>query len=195
MTSRQAMQTLHQALAALLLFILHHSLAATCNPPRGGVLPLMPHCTELVHKILDISRSPHGMAIKEWGRTLDNTPTTVHLPKTYWIAGDGPRTCAVLVDVDSHNPTAVERFNLGELGHAAEHVENWCLFRKSQVGAERVGVGKKVEVRLERADLSSIPTTGTVLLDAHLGPGLRLLSWEPGSPEETPINGTATEKR
>lgn len=149
----------------LFWFILHCCIAATCHPPRGGILPLTYHCQELVHRILESSRTPHGMATKEWGRNLDNTATTIHLPKIYWIAGAGPRTCAVVVDVDMHTPDAVERFNLGDVGHAAEHIESACLFRKGEVGTERVGAAKRVEVRLERVDVNTMPKTGMTLID------------------------------
>ena len=115
----------------------------------------------------------------EWGRTLDNTPTTVHLPKIYWIAGDGRRTCGAIVDVEVRSPEAIERFNLAELGHAVEHIENACLFRKLKVGVERVGLGKKVEVRLERVDLDAMPTSENSLVHVGLGHGRHLFSSEP----------------
>ncbi|KAL8998332.1 MAG: hypothetical protein Q9188_006120 [Gyalolechia gomerana] len=157
------MATVRLLLAFLLSIFIERCLGATCHPPRGGILPLMPHCTEVLHRILTIARTPKGLTSREWGRHLNNTPTTVHLPKTYWIAGAGPRTCAVQVDVDEHYPDVVERFNLWELGHAAEHVEKACLFRKGEVGRERVGRGKKVEVRLERVNLDSVKKTNRVL--------------------------------
>ena len=119
----------------------------------------------------------------EWGRTLDNTPTTVHLPKIYWIAGDGRRTCGAIVDIEVQSPEAVERFNLAELGHAVEHIENACLFRKLEVGVERVGVGKKVEVRLERVDLGAMPTSHKSLVHFGHGHERHLFSSEPMVPE------------
>lgn len=119
----------------------------------------------------------------EWGRTLKNTPTTVHLPKVYWIAGAGRRTCGAIVDVDKHSPEAVERFNLGELGHAVEYIENACLFRKAEVGVERVGLEKKVEVRLERVDLEAMSTAQMNLVDVGFGRGRYLWSSELTVPE------------
>ncbi|KAL8834375.1 MAG: hypothetical protein Q9170_003785 [Blastenia crenularia] len=183
-------------MAPVYLFIISilipYCLCATCHPPRGGVLPLVPHCTELVHRILDASRTPKGLRTKEWGRKLDNTATTIHLPKTYWIAGAGPRTCAVQVDVDARFPDAIERFNLGDLGHAAEHVENACLFRKGEVGTERVGLRKQVEVRLERVDLDVVrkarKTLESVFDDGH---GY-LWSSDDGMMTYTPTNQTTS---
>ncbi|KAL8933626.1 MAG: hypothetical protein Q9216_006284 [Gyalolechia sp. 2 TL-2023] len=157
------MPTVRLLLAFSFLLFVISCRAATCHPPRGGILPLIPHCTELVHRILDTARTPKGVRPKEWGRQLANTATTVHLPKTYWIAGAGPRTCAVQVDVDAHSPDAVEKFTLRELGYAAEHIQNACLFRKGEVGTERVGLGRKVEVRLERVDLDAIRTMNRTL--------------------------------
>lgn len=167
----------------LIFFVTRCCLAVICYPPRGGVLPLQPHCRELVRRLLDAARSPGGLANMEWGRTLDNTPTTVHLPKVYWIAGGGQRTCGAIVDVEVHSPEAVERFNLAELGHAVEHIENACLFRKFEVGVERVGPGKKVEVRLERVDLEAMPTSQNSLVHVGLGHGRYLFSSEPMVPE------------
>ncbi|KAL8676817.1 MAG: hypothetical protein Q9186_006692 [Xanthomendoza sp. 1 TL-2023] len=147
------------------MLIIDYCLAATCHPPRGGILPLMPHCQELVHKLLDASRGPRGLAAKVWGRSLENTATTVHLPKIYWVAGAGPRTCGVIVDADNRFPQAVERFNIGDVGHAADHIDNACLFRKGEVGTERVGVTKRVEVKLERVDVELMPKAGITLVD------------------------------
>ncbi|KAI4256242.1 MAG: hypothetical protein L6R42_006335, partial [Xanthoria sp. 1 TBL-2021] len=96
----------------------------------------------------------------------------------YWIAGAGPRTCAVVVDVDMHMPDAVERFNLGDVGHAAEHIESACLFRKGEVGTERVGAAKRVEVRLERVDVNTMPKAGMTLIDVDGGYRRYLLSAE-----------------
>ena len=46
----------------------------------------------------------------------------------------------------------IETFGLNDVGRAAEHIETQCLFRKGEVGSERVGVAKKVEVKLIRVD-------------------------------------------
>ena len=177
------MATMRFIKAFLIFSGIKSCLAVICYPPRGGVLPLRPHCTELVRRLLDAARSPGGLANVEWGRTLDNTPTTIHLPKIYWIAGGGRRTCGAIVDVDKHSPEAVERFNLAELGHAVEHIENACLFLKAEVGVERVGAGKKVQVRLERVDLEAMPTSQDSLVHVGVGRGRYLLSSEPTVPE------------
>ena len=178
--------------AFLFWYLLDCCAAVTCHPPRGGILPLMQHCQELVYKILDASRTSHGIASKTWGRNLDNTPTTVHLPKIYWVAGAGPRTCAVVVDVDKHTPNAVEKFNLGDVGHAAEHIENACLFRKGEVGTVRVGVAKRVEVKLDRVDVNAMPKAGMTLIDVDGEYGRYLMSAELGLVEDLK-NQTAVE--
>lgn len=120
------------------------------------------------------------MALKEWGRDLENTATTVHLPKIYWIAGAGPRTCAVVVDVDNRTPDYIERFNLGEVGHAAEHIENACLFRKGEVGTQRIGAAKRIEVRLERVNVDALARVEMKLVDVHRNNGGYLMSSELG---------------
>ncbi|KAL8868708.1 MAG: hypothetical protein Q9174_004811 [Haloplaca sp. 1 TL-2023] len=141
----------------------------------------MVHCQELVNKLLDASRGPRGLANKEWGRGLENTATTVHLPKIYWVAGAGPRTCAVIVDADDHHPNTIERFNIGDVGHAAEHVETACLFRKGEVGTEHVGIARRVGVKLERVDVELLlksEIANPALVDKGVGNGVYLASAE-----------------
>ena len=174
------MVTVRSAMIFLFWFLIQYCLAVTCHPPRGGVLPLTLHCHELTRRLLDASRTAHGMALKDWGRALDNTPTAVHLPKIYWIAGAGPRTCAVVVDVDNHTPDYIERFNLGEVGHAAEHVENACLFRKGEVGTQRIGAAKRIEVELERVNVDALSRIEMKIIDVDRKHGGYLMSSELG---------------
>ncbi len=144
-----------------LLLLLHYCHAVSCNPPPSGIMPLIADCTEVVQRILDIARLPGAAASKEWGRKLNNTDTTVHLPKTYWIAGAGPKTCAVYVDIaKGHPPGAVERFGFQELGHAAERVLDVCLAGKGEVGEERVGAERGVGVRLARVNRGFLNAAG-----------------------------------
>ena len=162
----------------LFVLIVDYCFGVTCHPPRGGIPPLIVHCQEVVNKLLDRSRGPGGLANKEWGRGLENTATTVHLPKIFWVAGAGPRTCAVIVDVDDRYPEVIERFNIGDVGHAAEYVENACLFRKGEVGTEKVGVEKKVGVKLERVSVNMLPRVGVGLVHIGREDGRYLLSAE-----------------
>ncbi|KAL8993545.1 MAG: hypothetical protein Q9169_006265 [Polycauliona sp. 2 TL-2023] len=143
------------------------SLAVKCHPPRSGILPLTPHCNELIHRLISTGRTPRGLAPKEWSRTLENSATTVHLPKIYWIAGAGPRTCGVIVDADPHTPDVIQKFNLGDVGHAAEQVEFACLFRKGEVGTQRVGLERRVEVSLDRVDVDAVPIAGMAVVDVE----------------------------
>lgn len=165
----------------LLLFLstLKLSQAVMCNPPpRGGALPYQNHCAELIHAILDVARLPGISSTREWGRDLANSPTTVHLPKIYWIAGAGPRTCGVTVDNDVHAPHAIERFGLGDLGHAAERIFNFCLVRINEVGSNRLGEGRKVVLRLVRVDKENLVIGGSNggLQEAEVGNGTVLMS-------------------
>ena len=164
----------------LILFaLLNLSQAVTCNPPpRSSVLPDPNHCAELVHALLDLARLPGISSNREWGRDLANTPTTVHLPKIYWIAGAGPRTCGVTVDNDIHAPHAVERFGFGMLARAAERIFYLCLVRKSEIGLVRLGEGKKVILRLVRVDKENLLIGGSHggLQEAAVGNGTALMS-------------------
>lgn len=156
----------------LLLFLCAFSLSidrcsgVKCHPPARGILPQTPHCAELIRQLLTASHAPGVLRAKDWGRRLNNTPTTVHLPKTYWISGAGPTTCGVQVDVDPRFPEAVERFGLMEVAYAAEHALSACLVRKGEVGMERVGLGRKVEVWLDRVDLSLVEDVRYNIVDS-----------------------------
>ena len=166
----------------LLLFFsaLNLSQAVTCNPPpRSGLLPSQTDCAELVHAILHAAQLPGISLTREWGRDLVNTPTTVHLPKIYWIAGAGPKTCGVTIDNDIHAPHAIEKFGLGDLGHAAERIFQFCLVRKNEVGLVRLGAGKKVIVRLVWVDKENLLIGGSDggLQEAAVGNGTVLMSY------------------
>ncbi|KAL8794253.1 MAG: hypothetical protein Q9195_003207 [Heterodermia aff. obscurata] len=168
------MSSLH---VLLLLSTLSLSQAVTCNPPpRSGELPDVVHCTELVHAILDLARLPGISSTREWGRDLANTPTTVHLPKIYWMTGAGPRTCGVTIDNDAHAPHAVEKFRVGDLGLAAERVFSLCLVRKNEIGSTRLGEGRKVILRLVRVDRNNLFIGGSNVQEAVVGNGTMLMS-------------------
>ena len=72
--------------------------------------------------------------MKAWGRNLPTTDTTQNLPKVFWIAGPGPTTCAIHVDVDSYNVWAVDNFRLSDVAFAADNVIAQCLIPKGKIG-------------------------------------------------------------
>ena len=72
--------------------------------------------------------------MKAWGRRLPTTDDTQKVPKVFWIAGRGPTTCAIHVDVDSYDLWAVDDFRLRDVATAAEEVVAQCLVAKSKVG-------------------------------------------------------------
>ena len=82
------------------------------------------------------------------------------------------------VDNDVHAPHAVERFGLGDLGHAAEIIFYMCLARKNELGAVRLGEGKNVVVRLVRVDKEYLLVGGSNggLQEAAVGNGSLLMS-------------------
>ena len=138
----------------ILLSSLHPIRAVTCTP-SPGLPPLVPHCIELVSKLLLSSRRPGASIPKRWGRKLDNTATTVHLPKEFWIAGDGPRTCGVIVDAVFHDSEVTEKLTMGSIAYGAERILNSCL-HLGVSGTERVGAGKRVMVSMVRIDKDNI---------------------------------------
>ena len=70
--------------------------------------------------------------MKEWGRELPTTLDTQKVPKVFWISGRGPTTCAIHVDVDAYNPTAVDSFRFSDVASAAEEVIAQCLVRPNR---------------------------------------------------------------
>ena len=162
-------------LVLLWLGALQLSRAVTCYAPRGAVLPLQEHCDELVTALLEISHLPSQKVIKSWGRDLQNGPTTTRLPKLYYIAGAGPRTCGVEVDNYALAPHAVEVFSLADIAHASQQIFELCLKRRSEIGSNRIGVGKNVEVKLVRVDKEQTSQTMVgIPQDINIGQG-RLL--------------------
>ena len=151
------MLPLHHLLTPLLLFLLllllslPRTLAITCTP-NPGPPPLTPHCIELVTKLLILARRPGASIPKRWGRSLENTATTVHLPKTFYVTGDGPRTCGVVVDAVFEDVVVEEWMTVVSVAYAAERILRGCLLGRGLSGVERVGTGKRVVVSLGRVD-------------------------------------------
>ena len=72
--------------------------------------------------------------MKVWGRELPTTTETQQVPKVFWIAGRGPTTCAIHVDVDAFSPFAVDSFRLSDVASAAEEVIAQCLVPQRKTG-------------------------------------------------------------
>ena len=146
----------------ILLSSTHPTLAVTCTPnPR--LPPLVPHCIELVSKLLLYSRRPGASIPKRWGRSLDNTATTVHLPKEFWITGDGPRTCGVIVDAIFHDSAITEMLTVAAIAYAADRILKSCLVLQGLSGTEQIGAGRRIVVELVRIN------KGTRLRDGEGG--------------------------
>ena len=64
------------------------------------------------------------------------------------------------MDNHVHAPHAVEKFGLGDLGHAAERIFILCLERKNEVGSFRLGEGRNVVARLLRVDKENLRIGG-----------------------------------
>ena len=143
------MYSLNLIRIVLILFSsLHPILAVTCIP-SPGLPPLVPHCVELVSKLLIYSRRPGASIPKRWGRSLDNTATTVHLPKEFWITGDGPRTCGVIVDAIYHDSRVTEMLTVGAIAYAADRILKTCSYHGVS-GTELVGSGRTIVVSMVR---------------------------------------------
>ena len=135
----------------LVLSSLRLTLTVTCVP-NPGLPPITPHCIELISKLLLFSRRPGSSIPKRWGRSLENTATSVHLPKTFWVTGDGPRTCGVVVDTVFEDFVVTEMLTVVAVAYAAERILGSCLLGRGLCGVEQIGAGKKVVVSLVRLD-------------------------------------------
>ncbi|MCJ1459223.1 hypothetical protein MMC28_009600 [Mycoblastus sanguinarius] len=120
------------------------------SPP--GALPTFPDCRDLTNAIAYASRLPGGNTPKSWGRYLPETPDTTKLPKVYWLAGRGPATCAVHVDVNADDTFAVDFFRLRSIGLAAETVVAQCLLGQSKIGLAYPSYSRHVYAKIVRTD-------------------------------------------
>lgn len=136
----------------LLLFasfaIFTHSQAAICTAGRG-LLPTMTDCNELIEAISWLSRLPGENVMRAWGRRLPTTSDTQKVPKIFWIAGRGPTTCAVHVDVDAYDLWAVDDFRLEDVAASGQEVVAQCLIAKGKVGlAYPAGINGHVHAKV-----------------------------------------------
>ena len=99
-------------------------------------------------KLWHAARLPGANVPIQWGRHLDNTRTTMRVPKLYWIASDGRKTCGIEVDVDTGEPDATDTLSFWNLQRAAEEIVRICLFRRGILGSYRNGVKSASLVKL-----------------------------------------------
>ena len=109
------------------------TLGTECFHARSA-LPITSHCYDLIKAIEDLSRLPGENDLKAWGRGLPTGEYSQNLPKSYWIGGRGPSTCAVHVDVNPLNEYAVDSFRQSSVALSAERVVNQCLDRQGLIG-------------------------------------------------------------
>ena len=103
---------------------------------------------EIALKLHQASLLPGGRAMKEWGRELNNTAETRSLPKLYWVAGAGPKTCGVEVDVDLRTPDATDMLSLYDISFGAGQVLVKCFYKEGVLGLYRTGAHRRIEVKL-----------------------------------------------
>ena len=126
----------------------------TYMPPKGD------DCMDLAMKLHHAGNLPGGRAPKEWGHHLNNTATTMSLPKLYWIAGDGPKECGVQVDIDLQTPDATDMLSLWDINHGAGQVIICCLYGQGILGLYRAGAQRRIEVKVVK-----IHKTGLLRVD------------------------------
>ena len=124
--------------------------------PSPGALPTLPDCRDLTDAIAYVSHLPGENVLKTWGRRLPETPETMHLPKVFWLGGQGPTTCAVHVDVNAEDYLAVDEFRLRSVGVAAEEIVARCLLGLRQIGVSYPASSQRVYAQIVRADNPSL---------------------------------------
>lgn len=140
-------------LSNILPFILFIPLSQSlqCFDPAKDSLPAPAHCQHLSNVLAYAARIPSKNIRKDWGRGLPSSAFTGKLPKLFWLAGRPiPSTCGINVDVDPVNPLAVEKFDLMAVAVAAEKILRICLYGRSQVGSEPLGLTKHVLATMTR---------------------------------------------
>lgn len=136
----------------LVLTILYQiSLGTECFHARAA-LPVSFHCQDLIEAIAYLSRIPGENDVRSWGRRLPTELHTMKVPKSYWIAGRGPSTCAVHVDVNPANLFAVDSFRQSDVGQSAARVVENCLIRQRLIGLDYPTELKHVYVKVVRSD-------------------------------------------
>lgn len=168
-----------------LLLILPYSYSLRCYPPPGSSPPpILAHCHELASALVYASHLPHNNQPKTWGRGLPSEGETESLPKTYWLAGRGPSTCALDLDADPQHLDAREVFQLRDVGFAARNIVAKCLEDNRYLGSDTLGPTGHVVGRIVRTDspqllqatertsvLWTIPGKGELLVTSGVGNG------------------------
>ncbi|KAL8951116.1 MAG: hypothetical protein Q9222_002888 [Ikaeria aurantiellina] len=98
------------------------------------------------------SHLPHNNDVKAWGRGLPSAGETESLPKTYWLGGRGPSTCAMDLDADPQHPRARESFRLRSVAIAGRNIVHECLQSRRQLGLEFLGPTGHIVGRIVRTD-------------------------------------------
>jgi len=148
------MLCVYSLLASLLLLPLTHTYTCT---PTPHLLPRPTDCHSLIDALTLLSSSPPYNTPKLWSRLVEDTDSTLKLPKDYWLQGRGPETCAVHIDVvgsDHHNQARNEEggggggggrgdwraendtFTLGSVANVMEIVVEQCLVRRRELGGD-----------------------------------------------------------
>jgi hypothetical protein len=165
------MLCVYSLLASLLLLPLTHTYTCT---PTPHLLPRPTDCHSLIDALTLLSSSPPYNTPKLWSRLVEDTDSTLKLPKDYWLQGRGPETCAVHIDVvgsDHHNQARNEEgggggggggrgdwraendtFTLGSVANVMEIVVEQCLVRRRELGWGCPGVKGAVGARVVRTD-------------------------------------------
>lgn len=126
--------------------------AYICTRPHG-VLPIPKDCHELIDSIEALSLIPPYNTPKLWSRLVEDTTTSLKLPKDYWLQGRGPSTCAIHVDVAPWGDLrANDTFTFRGMSTAGEIIVEQCLVKRRNLGLAYPGVKEIVQVRILRTD-------------------------------------------
>ena len=134
-----------------LFYLLTPTQSYTCTLPHSR-LPTTSDCHELIDALEGLSHLHPFNIPKLWSRSVEDTLTTLKLPKDYWLQGRGPSTCAIHVDAVPWNTSAEETFSLASASIVAEIIVEQCLIRGKKLGWAYPGPREQVQVKILRTD-------------------------------------------
>ena len=129
------------------------SLTATyrCIAPHHS-LPEARHCHLLIDALEILSVNPPYNTPLRWSRNVQDTHTTLRLPKSYRLISTFPNTCAIHVDTIPDDTTAQDTFAISNVGNMAEILVEQCLVRQQKLGWGFPGPRANIQLSIIRAD-------------------------------------------
>ena len=133
------------------LSLLNLTAAYRCITPRHP-LPTPSQCHILIDALEILSINPPYNAPLRWSRNVQDTRTTLRLPKSYRLVSTFPNSCAIHVDTVPEDISAEDTFAVRNVGNMAEILVEQCLVRQRKLGWGFPGPRANIQVSIVRAD-------------------------------------------